>query len=155
MAVFDGGGIGPKLDMEVSSKIKASRFSKKAQFYTDIYMSSVTLALLILNVYNLVTSKSTYFTFFSGVAIGALCFTLFLIRRSLTRSLKERREMKQNGQEFCNVCKGSGTLNIFTTYKNPETNKVKKSKKMYLCDKCGSTGKIDWVQKVVNPRRLP
>jgi hypothetical protein len=155
MAISGGESGDSKLYVVDSTKIKASRFSKKAQFYTDIYMTSVVLALLILNVYNLVTSKSTHFTFFSGVVIGALCFNLFLIRRSLTRSLKERREMKQNGQEFCNVCKGSGTLNIFTTYKNPATNKVKKSKKMYICGKCNSTGKIDWVQKVIDPRRLP
>jgi RecJ-like exonuclease len=63
--------------------------------------------------------------------------------------------MKQKGEEFCNVCKGARTLNIITTSKNPITNKVKKKKAWAVCVKCSGTGKIDWVQKVIDPRRLP
>ena len=139
----------------INITVKPIGLTKKVQFYTDIFMVIFVLTAQLSNIHTLLFTKSTSSTIFASACFGLLCFSLFISTRSLVRDLKERREMKQKGEEFCNICKGSRTLNIITTSKNPETNEVKKKKDWATCNKCNGTGKIDWVQKVIDPRRLP
>jgi uncharacterized protein with PIN domain len=83
-----------------------------------------------------------------------LSFGSFTSTRSLIRDLKERKEMKHNGEYFCNMCGGINLLKVTKKYKNLKTNKVKKHMDWARCEKCNGTGKLDWVQKVIDPRRL-
>jgi hypothetical protein len=141
-------------EVEISRVIKTYILSTSTHFYVDIGMFVILVFAQILNFSVLIFTKFSIFSYFSALVCGMVGFNLFTVVKSLLKNLKERHDMKYKGLEFCNICKGDGMLIVVASFKSSETNRVRKVKQYGMCKKCEGTGKIDWVQKVIDPRRL-